>query len=145
MGNWKHGHCKNNIITPTYTIWASMHARCNNSKNKAYKWYGGRGIVVCDRWKDFRHFLSDMGERPKGLTIERKDNDGNYKPNNCKWATQQEQQQNKRGVKLTPNEVRIIRYLAEDTQFLQEDLAYAFRVNVNHIWKIIHRRTWANI
>jgi len=76
-----------------------MKKRCLNHSNPRFKDYGGRGIKVCDRWMKFANFLSDMGERPKGLTLERMDNDGNYEPGNCRWATYFDQQHNKRGSK----------------------------------------------
>jgi len=73
-----------------------MRARCNNPKNAAYKNYGGRGISVCKRWDSFQAFLEDMGERPENLTLERKDNDGNYEPENCCWDTRSNQNKNQR-------------------------------------------------
>lgn len=89
----KHGHNK----TRTYISWCSMWARCTNKKLKSYEYYGGRGIGVCDRWKDFGLFLQDMGERPEGRSIDRfPDNDGNYEPSNCRWATPKEQRANQR-------------------------------------------------
>jgi hypothetical protein len=82
--------------TPEYHVWLSMNARCRNSRDKAYKFYGGRGIVVCQRWRKFENFFADMGKRPTGYTLERINNDGPYDPNNCKWATWEEQRLNQR-------------------------------------------------
>lgn len=80
----------------TYRIWQGMIYRCENLDLKNYKYYGGRGIKVCTRWHAFENFLEDMGERPKGLSIDRINNDGNYEPGNCRWATSSEQNSNRR-------------------------------------------------
>jgi hypothetical protein len=74
-----------------------MLQRCNNPNNPKYHLYGGRGIKVCSRWKDYNNFLLDMGEVPDGLTLERKESDKDYKPGNCKWATVSEQNTNRGG------------------------------------------------
>lgn len=92
----KHGHTTGKR-SPTYYSWHKMKQRCYNPKQVGYKNYGGRGIVVCDRWRDsFSAFLEDMGERPKGKTLDRIDPDGNYEPSNCRWASYSEQTQNRR-------------------------------------------------
>jgi len=83
--------------TPLYWVWRAMIDRCNNPENPAFHCYGGRGIVVCDRWLNFPYFLADVGERPGNLEIDRVDNDGPYAPNNFRWATRKEQLANKRG------------------------------------------------
>ena len=80
-----------------YNAWVTMRQRCNNPNSVDYPNYGGRGITVCDRWNTFRLFLEDMGERPEGHTLDRyPDNDGNYEPSNCRWATPSQQNFNKR-------------------------------------------------
>ncbi len=77
-----------------YHVWQSMRARCLRSTATSYHRYGGRGISICKRWDTFSIFLKDMGEPPVGLTLDRIDNDGDYKPSNCRWATHKEQQRN---------------------------------------------------
>jgi hypothetical protein len=102
--NLKHGYAKRGAKTPTYKTWESMIRRCTMPSQDSYPIYGGRGISVCERWRDFENFLADMGEKPDGMTIERNDGDGDYEPGNCRWASQQEQQRNRRGNRfLTHN------------------------------------------
>lgn len=89
----KHGQCR----SPEYLTWCSMHNRCSRPGNARYAEYGGRGIAVCERWRDFADFLSDMGSKPgPGHSIERIDNNVGYTPENCRWATATDQQRHKR-------------------------------------------------
>lgn len=92
----KHGHSRKAWKSPTYKSWHAMMKRCHQTGATEYRLYGGRGINVCERWQDFRNFLADMGERPTGHSLDRIDPDGHYEPGNCRWATNLEQQNNKR-------------------------------------------------
>lgn len=82
--------------TRMYRAWASMRFRCRSSSSEAWKYYGGRGIKVCKRWENFYNFLKDMGAPPPNLSLDRINNDGDYEPSNCRWATRSEQSKNRR-------------------------------------------------
>lgn len=85
--------------TALYGVWGRMWQRCTNPNCDKYEYYGGRGIKVCDRWRNFDAFVTDMGPRPEGYWIERINNNGNYEPSNCKWASAKEQRSNQREYK----------------------------------------------
>lgn len=108
---------------PTYGSWSSAKARCYNVRDRKYAYYGGRGIEMCERWRNsFMAFLSDMGPRPPGTTLDRyPNNDGHYEPGNCRWATRKEQGGNtRRCVRIT---------LPDGTSMIQADLAAKIRVS----------------
>ena len=103
MGIKKHGLITHGLTnTPTYTSYHAMKTRCLNPNHTSYEDYGGRGIAVDPRWlgkEGFLKFLEDMGERPEGLTLERKNTNLGYGPDNCKWATPKQQANNRRNTK----------------------------------------------
>jgi hypothetical protein len=85
---------------PLYPTWRNMMSRCYRKQDKGYRHYGARGIRVCKAWHDIKQFVADMGERPKGMSIERRDNNGDYCPENCCWATPKVQNHNRRNTRL---------------------------------------------
>ena len=103
--NLKHGERRRGKTTKEYRTWIGINCRCRNKNDARYKDYGERGITVCDRWRhSFENFLEDMGRCPDGLSIDRKDVNGNYEPSNCRWATNEQQANNTRAnIKLSFN------------------------------------------
>lgn len=133
-GNITHGHTKYYSETTEYNIWENMRHRCQNENHKYYNDYGGRGIKVCKRWERFENFYEDMGKRPS-LThsLDRENNDGDYEPNNCRWATKKEQANNKRSNV-------IVEYKGEK-KTLKE---WSDKINMSYklIWKRINTFKW---
>lgn len=106
IGHTRHGHSSREINgqkeSPTYRSWLAMRSRCQREGRENASRYRNKGISVCDRWESFDAFLADMGERPKGTTLDRyPDLEGDYRPENCRWATPREQARNTRRNKLT--------------------------------------------
>jgi hypothetical protein len=100
-----------------YKAWKGMRQRCNNPRNKQYKDWGGRGIRICKRWNAYKNFAADMGPHPgDGLTLDRIDNNGDYKPSNCQWATRLQQNRNRNYVKLTPAQAEEIRRIPKGSR-----------------------------
>ncbi len=139
--SYKHGHRpKYSKPSPTYISWRNMRQRCQNPNHPDYEDYGGRGIKVCKRWKDFVNFLTDMGERPEGLTLDRINNDGNYEPDNCRWATLKQQAQNQRDHK---NQYLFIAIDSQGTMITsnnQSEFARQHGLNQSHIADCLNGR-----
>lgn len=140
-GRDTHKHSIGKKHTPEYSAWAGILQRCRNKNNKSYSYYGGRGIKVCKRWLKFENFISDMGFRPSSKTsIERIDNNGNYEPSNCIWATADIQVKNRRQPKIVakPRKVNGDKWTA---RFMYKGISY--KVGIFHSYescdKAMHR------
>lgn len=134
----------NDTKNPLYWILAAIKQRCLNSNNQAYKNYGARGISICKEWLEyipFRNWALANGYK-KGLTIDRKDNDGNYEPNNCRWATRKTNNRNTRVVKLTIEKAREIRKKYATGKYYQKQLADEYNIDQTNISNIILFKTW---
>lgn len=136
---WKHGYDNSYI----YKSWQSMKQRCLNIKNHKYPIYGGRGIKICDRWlNSFENFLEDMGDRPKGRTLDRIDNNGNYEPENCRWSTLTQQNRNRSISKLDEEKIKQIKVLFKENKLTQKEIGKIFGVNRATISLIKNKKRW---
>ncbi len=135
QANTKHGHYKNGKESQIHKIWNGIIQRCTNPKNSSYKYYGGRGIIVCKEWLKFENFLEDMNEPPtKKHTLDRIDNDGNYCKENCRWATRQQQARNRRNNRLETFNGK--------TQYLME-WAKEYNILCDTLWTRLYRLHWS--
>ena len=130
--------------TIEYRSYASLKSRCYNKNNKDYKYYGGRGITVCDRWCDsFLAFFADMGLKPfPKAQIDRINNDGDYTPENCRWTTATENNRNKSCTKLTTLKVKNIRKKYKLSSISQRKLGLIYGIGQDHISRIINNKSW---
>lgn len=120
-------------------IWKDMIIRCENPKSKFYHRYGGRGIIVCERWKTFGNFYDDMFQTyQKGLSIDRINNDGNYEPTNCRWISRSENSRNRitKRILLTNNQIKDI-INSKKSQYI---LSKEYKVSPATIWRIRNRK-----
>lgn len=137
--NTKHGYAKRDDLSPTYVTWQNMKARCLKPSNKDYPNYGGRSIKICDKWlESFSNFIEDMGECPKGYSIDRINVDGNYEPSNCRWVSSSGQSRNTRITRLTEEVVRKLRSGEMTTKEAQELTG----ANSGTVWNALKRITW---
>lgn len=139
-----HGHARRGAQTATYETWLNMIRRCEDPSNLYYADYGGRGIAVCSRWREsFEAFLADVGERPAGMSIDRIDVDGDYEPDNVRWATTVEQNQNRTSTRLVALSAILIRqfYLRGHSQ---RALARAFDVHCGTVSYVVRNKAWSN-
>lgn len=124
--------------SPTYGSWRAMRSRCLDKNSIAYPAYGGSGIIICERWKhSFINFLNDMGERPKGKTLDRIDSKLGYFPENCRWATTKEQARNKESFKLSDEAVAEIIKCHKKYGITQLELSVISGVARSHIANIL--------
>lgn len=127
---------------PLWAIWCGMRQRCYDTNHPAYKDYGGRGINVCERWRrSFADFIANMGERPPGYTLDRIDNDGDYEPDNVRWATRTDQARNSRRCKVSLEQVCEIRKL-QVGGWSSKELSQCFGLPCRQVWRIVMHKTW---
>lgn len=137
---FKHGKARSKI----YDRWSAIKKRCCNENSINYSSYGGRGIKICERWKNsFENFYSDMGDPPfSKAEIDRIDNDGDYEPGNCRWVTRAENTRNSTSVKLTWLEVNEIRMISFTKSISVRELSKIYNISPSVISEISNNKTW---
>lgn len=125
--NTKHGKSRTKI----YKVWTSMRLRCNNKLDRGYDNYGGRGIKVCERWEtSFENFLADMGYSPPGMSLDRIDNDGDYEPENCRWATPSQQLGNQR---------KSVRFKVDGVEMCLMEISIKYKISYNTLHQRVRK------
>ena len=134
---------RNEQLPPEYGVWRNMRRRCNNPRDEHYKWWGARGIKVCERWNSYSNFYDDMGSRPTPKhRLDRTNNDGNYEPSNCQWVTETQQQRNRRDTVLTMPKARLIRWYYGFGHIRVRDISIMFEVSDSVVHHVIRNETW---
>ena len=135
-----HGLC----YSPEYRAWQNIKWRCYRKKSNRYKYYGAKGIIMCDKWlNSFQAFYNDVGPRPfPGAQIDRKDNKGNYEPSNCRWTTCTENNRNRPRTKLCLSYARKIRDLYKSGLFTHKQLAKIYKITTTPIECLLKNKTW---
>ncbi len=133
------------LVVKTYRAWKSMIQRCTNPNRDVYKYYGGRGIKVCDRWRySFQNFYEDVGISPNGMELDRINNNGNYEPSNCRWTTPRKNKRNRNSTRLDEATVRAIRISFARGKTVR-DIAEELDMSASHIDGIVNCRLWKDV
>ncbi|MET3998844.1 hypothetical protein [Marinobacterium sp. MBR-109] len=127
--------------TSTYKSWLAMKKRCLNPDCKDYPNWGGRGITICNEWMDFNNFLRDMGEKPKGMTLERVNNDDDYKPGNCIWASRTAQSRNRRYTKMSAEQAAELK-ADREAGMTYPVLSEKYGISISHAHRIASGDSW---
>ncbi len=126
---------------PEYWVWHSMKARCTNKNRKDYQWYGKRGISFCESWAEFENFFADMGERPRGCSLDRIDGDADYCKENCRWVSKTENSRTRNSNKLTAKDVLRLR----KGKMRASEVARKYSITSGHAANILNYRSWKGV